>query len=171
MRRLKRSTAFLQRSRDRFRGVAASLTGGSLARRKWPMRAAARLRVPYTFLRRLRFCPSRWISFSLVKAENVRVICGDLAQSNVACRDVRNIPIIGRPAPLLSCNRTEAQKCEHYSDSRCHNCFGRKFHALCVLRRCLQKEVTPSAAKIKRSHAVNEERIMFAIRRADQRSP
>ena len=64
----------------------------------------------------------------LVNAENVRVACSDLTQVNVACRDIRVMPTARRLLPLLSCDRTEAQECEHYSYSRCHDRFGREFH-------------------------------------------
>ena len=103
---------------------------------------------------------------SLVKAENVRVACGDLAQVN-ACRDIR-VMFTLRTLALLSCDGTQAQECEHYGYSRCHYRFGREFHGdLWVLQRRLEKEYLPPAAGVERSYAVSQERIMFPIGRAN----
>ncbi len=71
---------------------------------------------------------SAGIRSRLVNAENVRVACSDLTLVNVACRDICVMPTARRPLPLLSCDRTEAQEREHYSDSHCHDRFGREFH-------------------------------------------
>ena len=64
----------------------------------------------------------------LVKAENVRLACGDLAQVNVVCRDIRVVPTTSRPLPLLSCNGTQGQECEYYGYSHCHDRLGGEFH-------------------------------------------
>jgi len=64
----------------------------------------------------------------LVNAENVRFACSDLAQINVVCRDIRVMTTTPKPLPLLSCNGTQAQECEHYGYSHCHDRFGREFH-------------------------------------------
>ena len=68
------------------------------------------------------------IRSSLVNAENVRLADSDRTQVDVASRDIRVMATARKPLPLLSCNRTEAQECEHYSYSHCHDCFGREFH-------------------------------------------
>ena len=138
MRRLKRSTAFLQRSRDCLRGNRASParldfariksgggsvvpTGGLVCGRNAGATPAATVPIPPGYASRL------------VNAENVRVACSDLTLVNVACRDICVMPTARRPLPLLSCDRTEAQECEHYSDSHCHDRFGREFHCDYVL--------------------------------------
>ena len=51
-----------------------------------------------------------------------------MAQVNVVCRDIRVVSTRPRPLPLLSCNGTQAQKCEHYGYNQCHNRLGREFH-------------------------------------------
>ena len=79
-------------------------------------------------LRRRYSAGSAGIRSRLVKAGNVRLACGDLAQVNVACRDIRVMPTAHRPLPLLSCDGTEAQEYENYGYSRCHDRFGREFH-------------------------------------------
>jgi hypothetical protein len=45
----------------------------------------------------------------LIKAENVRVVCGDPAQINIVRRDIRVVPTTRGPLPLLSCDRAEAE--------------------------------------------------------------
>ena len=122
MRRLKRSTAFLQSSRDCFRG-----------NRAWPTRADfARIksRLPVGCLRGRRCAASSdGIRSRLVEAEDVGVACGDLAQFNIARRnDIRVMPGAHGPLPLLSCNGAEAHECEHYGYSQCHDRFGRESH-------------------------------------------
>jgi hypothetical protein len=70
---------------------------------------------------------SSGIRSRLVKAENVGFARGDLAQVNIACRDIRVMPATPRLA-LLSRDGTEAQEYEHYSYSHRHDRFGREFH-------------------------------------------
>src|ERR1700756_3818419 len=133
MRRLKRSTALLQRSRDRLRGNRSSPTRRDFARIKScgdSVVPAGRLlaagkqtpRLPPHF----QFCPGS--ASVLVQTENVCLACPDVAELNAACRYIRVMPASRRPLPLLSCDSTEAQECEHYSYSRCHDRFGREFH-------------------------------------------
>jgi hypothetical protein len=126
MRRLKRCTAFLQSSRDCFRG-----------NRAWPTRANfARIKsrggsVEWAGCLRARRCSanSDGIRSRLVEAENVGVACGDLAQFNIARRgDIRVMLRARRPLPLLSCNGTKTQECEYYGYSQCHDRFGRESH-------------------------------------------
>jgi hypothetical protein len=114
MRRLKRSTAFLQRSRNCLRGDRASPTRRDFARIKLRERAA-------------RCAEDSALYSSLVKSENFRLACGDLVQINVATRDIRVMPTMPRLA-LLSCDGTQAQECEDYRYNRCHDRFGREFH-------------------------------------------
>ena len=66
----------------------------------------------------------------LVKAKNVRFARADLTQVNIARCDIRVVPTTHRPLPLLSCDRTEAEECEHYSYSYCHDRFRREFHVI-----------------------------------------
>ena len=70
---------------------------------------------------------SAGIRSRLVNTESVRLACSDLTQFNGAFRDIRIMPTARRFA-LLSRDRTEAQECEHYGYSHCHDCFGREFH-------------------------------------------
>ena len=60
---------------------------------------------------------SAGIPSRLVKAENVGLACGDLAQVNIARRDIPIMLTARGPLPLLPCNGTEAQKYEYYSYS------------------------------------------------------
>src|SRR5262249_24496056 len=77
-------------------------------------------------------CRRHACRYSLVKAENVSLACGDSVQVNVACRDIR---VTSTPRlALLSCDGTQAQEQEHYRYSRCHDRFGRKFHGDYVFR-------------------------------------
>jgi hypothetical protein len=130
MRRLKRSTALLQSSRDCLRGDRSSTTrrdfariksrGGSVVAAVSAARGrmqAVRLPLQFQFRR---------VCFRLVKAENVRLACGDLAWISVVCRDICVMPTARRLA-LLSCDSTEAQEYEHYGYSCCHDRFGREF--------------------------------------------
>ena len=132
MRRLERSTALLQSSRNCFRGSRASRTGRDFARIKSRRRflvLTARLfrqeysRQPWSYSASLAGMRSR-----LVKAKNVWVACGDLAQVNIARRDIRIVATTRRPLPLLSCDCAEAQQSKYYRHSQCHDRFGREFH-------------------------------------------
>ena len=88
---------------------------------------------------------------------------------NIARRYVRVLSITRRGLALLPCDRTEAEKCEHYRYSYCYDRFGREFHCdLCVLQRRLEKKFLPSAARVEGNHAVNQERIVFSIAPANQ---
>jgi len=49
-------------------------------------------------------------------------------QVNIACGHIRVLSTTRRPLLLLRCDRTDAQECEHYRYSRCHDRFGREFH-------------------------------------------
>jgi len=71
---------------------------------------------------------SAGIPSRLVKAENVGLACGDLAQVNIARRDIPIMLTARGPLPLLPCNGTEAQKYEYYSYSQCHDRLGGEFH-------------------------------------------
>ena len=64
----------------------------------------------------------------LIEAENVRLVCGDLAEIDVARRDIRIMPTARRLLPLLSCDSPQAQEYEHYGYSQCHDRFRREFH-------------------------------------------
>src|SRR5437867_2445406 len=132
MRRLKRSTAFLQRSRNCLRGCRASPTTRDFARIK-SRRGSVVSAVAAARGRNARRDACHYSSSSggvrsrLVKSENVRLACSDLGQINVACRDIYIMPTTARRA-LLACDGTQGQECEHYGYSRCHDRFGREFH-------------------------------------------
>ena len=133
MRRLKRSTAFLQSSRDCLRGIRSSSTGRAFARIKLRCgpRSLSSFRCSRKKYRCDGCCYDTGVAGSgslLIKAENVRAGCGDPAQVNIACRYVRVLSTMRRSLPLLPCDRTEAEKCEHYRYSYCYNRFGREFH-------------------------------------------
>ena len=133
MRRLKRSTALLQSSRDCLRGNRASPTGCDFARlksRSPSLGAAARL-----FLGGITAATHRHYGASLagirsrlIKAKNVWVACGDMGQGNVVRRDIRILPAPRRLLPLLSCDHAEGQECKHYGYSKCYDRFDREFH-------------------------------------------
>ena len=132
MRRLKRSTALLQSSRNRLRGDRAWPTrpaftrtksrGGSVVSAGWRvLEECGRRGCRYS-------ADSAEICSRLVEAENVRPACRDACQINIARRDMRIMPTARRLLPLLSCNGAEAQEYEHYGYSQCHDRFGREFH-------------------------------------------
>src|SRR5262249_62289428 len=132
MRRLKRSTTLLQRSRNCLRGDRASAKRRDFAR----IKSRGRFVVPTVSAARGRnagVTPAATVPAPaglrsrLVKAKNVCVACSDLTQMNTACRDIRVAPTLFTLA-LLSCDGTQAQECEHYSYGRRYDRFGRKFH-------------------------------------------
>jgi len=139
MRRLKRSTAFLQSSRDCLRGNRAWPTGFDFARIKSRGRspgATARL-----FLEGLQ--PPRTattvavshyggslaeIRSRLIKAKNVWVASADMGQGNVVRRDIRLLPARRRLLALLSCDQAKGQECKRNSYGKCYHRLGREFH-------------------------------------------
>jgi hypothetical protein len=176
MRRLKRSTAFLQSSWDCLRGIRASSTGCAFARIKSRGDPRSLSNFPLSVRNTGDGCCYRTrVSGSgllLIKAENVRAGCGDLAQVNIARCYVRVLSLTHRGLPLLPCDRTEAKKCEHYRYSYRYDRFGREFHCdLGVLQRRLEKKFLPSAARVEGNHAVNQERVVFSIAPANQPPP
>jgi hypothetical protein len=70
----------------------------------------------------------RLVGMCSIKPEDVRVASSELAHANVIRCDVCIMPVASRPLPLLSCNRTDTQECEHYRYNQCHDNFGGEFH-------------------------------------------
>ena len=170
MRRLKRSTALLQSSWDRLRGYRA-----------WPTRSDfARIKSRGGFVEATAGCladPSLQIQFrrNILPFSTSRERSSRLRRPGSGQHCSPRYTLYARCAlasapALVRWHRSSGVRILQQQPAP-RSPRWRISLRLCVLQRRLEKELVPSAAGIERSDAVNKERIMFPIGRANQRPP
>jgi len=180
MRRLKRSTALLQCSRNCLRGCRGSLNEPAFARTKSRQRGYAGQQRPpkgnatvflLVAVAGLVQPQNLLLACSVVRSERriIKSLRAHLPQRAAACRITSTLTLLPR-------NDTHAQNGKGYCYCPGYCRFNGEFHDGLISRSCgsdrgFLKELPPSAAKIEGCHAVHQKRIVVAAGRSGERAP